>query len=379
MSKIDSIGRADVIDRCGDEENFTAMLTAARNLAKILTAVRRSISDIRESLRCSVINPIYVLASHEVLCTESLNAAVYGFIMFLLVAICTMVMITLRASWLKHIPEEKIYHDEDEVAENMILDEHEEYLAYISRYKHEWQEYGGFENDSPVDHSDDDYADDEEGSAEDESIYSNDEMRPGNNCSYDGSEERSNVSEFEVNSLSGVKNPGLCRKNTINHISDANTSFLPLSGQGTDDYDDDYVNGSKKLMPSALLPPQRNPDYVAEKEQFFANFSEISNRNSDVSNDTSSSPQLVVGSVSLPHKTTEPMSNVAGRKPIENNESNLGSQSADFFSLHSDFEPAGSDIFESEEDFHVCSEDQSTDEVEVRLSDRPTRQDPPSS
>lgn len=55
-----------------------------------------------------------------------------------------MVLISLRASWRHRIAEEKIYHDENEVAENMILDEHEEYLRYISRYKHEWQEYNGF-------------------------------------------------------------------------------------------------------------------------------------------------------------------------------------------------------------------------------------------
>jgi hypothetical protein len=31
------------------------------------------------------------------------------------------------------------------VADNMIMDEHEEYLAYISKYKHEWQEYKGID------------------------------------------------------------------------------------------------------------------------------------------------------------------------------------------------------------------------------------------
>jgi len=56
-----------------------------------------------------------------------------------------MVMISLRAAWLQVISKEKVYHDEMDIAENMILDEHEEYLAYISRYKHEWEEYRGFD------------------------------------------------------------------------------------------------------------------------------------------------------------------------------------------------------------------------------------------
>jgi hypothetical protein len=38
--------------------------------------------------------------------------------------------------------EDKVY-DENEAAENMVLDEHEEYLAYISKYKHEWEDYEG--------------------------------------------------------------------------------------------------------------------------------------------------------------------------------------------------------------------------------------------
>ena len=37
---------------------------------------------------------------------------------------------------------DKMYTD-NEVAENMVLDEHEEYLNYISKYKHEWEDYRG--------------------------------------------------------------------------------------------------------------------------------------------------------------------------------------------------------------------------------------------
>jgi hypothetical protein len=67
--------------------------------------------------------------------------------MFFILSISTMIMITLRTSWLKSTgDEEKVYQDENEIAENMIVNEHEEYLAYISKYNHEWQEYNGFEH-----------------------------------------------------------------------------------------------------------------------------------------------------------------------------------------------------------------------------------------
>jgi hypothetical protein len=71
-------------------------------------------------------------------------ASSWAFVLFLSVGVVTMAMVSIRASWIQNIQEGKIYH-EDEVAENMMLDEHEEYLAYISRYKHEWQEYEGID------------------------------------------------------------------------------------------------------------------------------------------------------------------------------------------------------------------------------------------
>ena len=62
--------------------------------------------------------------------------------MFFSLGVASLAIISMRASWMQRLPEEKIY-DEDDVAENMLVDEHEEYLAYISRYRHEWQEYDG--------------------------------------------------------------------------------------------------------------------------------------------------------------------------------------------------------------------------------------------
>lgn len=146
VSRIDSVGRDEIAEKCGGTA-FTDMLIGARDLAKLLTTIRRSLSTTVEYIGCDSISSMYNELAHSIICTEALSASTYGLLTFLIVWISLMVMISLRASWLRNNEEEKVYHDETEVAENMILDEYEEYLAYISRYKHEWQEYVGFEKD----------------------------------------------------------------------------------------------------------------------------------------------------------------------------------------------------------------------------------------
>ena len=150
ISKIDSVGRANVIKKCGESDEFLDMLTGARDLAITLTNIRRSLSRLADSIECESIHPIYTQAAHDMICTQTLSASSYGFVTFLIMWCCLMAMISLRSSWLGNIEEEKVYHDETDVAENMVLDEHEEYLAYISRYKHEWQEYEGIEEEGAV-------------------------------------------------------------------------------------------------------------------------------------------------------------------------------------------------------------------------------------
>lgn len=124
------------------------LLSAARNIAKLLTKVRRALDSASDSLVCERINPLYTETIHQNICNEYASASAWGTITFGTIGLALMVLISLRASWRLNIAEEKIYHDESEVAENMIVDEHEEYLRYISRYKHEWQEYNGFDNES---------------------------------------------------------------------------------------------------------------------------------------------------------------------------------------------------------------------------------------
>eukprot|EP00532_Pseudo-nitzschia_australis_P016686 CAMPEP_0168247614 /NCGR_PEP_ID=MMETSP0141_2-20121125/1004_1 /TAXON_ID=44445 /ORGANISM="Pseudo-nitzschia australis, Strain 10249 10 AB" /LENGTH=486 /DNA_ID=CAMNT_0008183437 /DNA_START=82 /DNA_END=1542 /DNA_ORIENTATION=- len=261
VSKIDSVGRADVLEKCGNTQEFQEMLSGARDLAMSLTNIRRELSSLAKSMKCSSIHPIYTQTSHDILCTETLSASVYGFVMFLIMWICLMIMISLRASWLGNIDEEKVYHDETEVAENMVVDEHEEYLAYISRYKHEWQEYEGFEEDGALKSS----------TTGGRSLYAD--------CSeyyYDDAEYDSHVSESDLSTMDSE---------TI-YVEDGPQEELPSYTQHTadriiDHHDEGVSYASGKIsfttfsserannekhhshiltLPSSDMPPPMNPE-----------------------------------------------------------------------------------------------------------------------
>ncbi|KAL3918978.1 MAG: hypothetical protein SGILL_003985, partial [Bacillariaceae sp.] len=256
MSQIDSVGRAQVIAKCGAEGTFSDMLSGARNLAKLLTAIRRSLSTAERSLKCNMINPIYAEAAHVTVCTSALRSTVNGFILFLVVSICIMVMISLRASWLRHIQEEKVYHDEDEVAENMILDEHEEYLAYISKYKHEWQEYEGFEEDG----ANDDYMDGE-------SYYDDEEDE------YSEFDETSEISGIDSGSVNFTQDPPTTSYEYDNAVDGATyasgeVSFLSLSAKQSEEDSQNQIFPEELLAPPADLllspPPPLNPEHILD-------------------------------------------------------------------------------------------------------------------
>jgi hypothetical protein len=143
LSKVDAVGQVNLEQYCGGEKGVLGnFLVGSQDLAEFLASIQKALDSASTSLSCQRINAIYVQAVNESICTEVTSGYAWGFIFFLCVGISTMAMITLRASWRHKIGEENIY-DEGEVAENMIVDEHEEYLVYISKYKHEWDEYQG--------------------------------------------------------------------------------------------------------------------------------------------------------------------------------------------------------------------------------------------
>ena len=284
ISTVDSIGRATLIDKCGGDR-LSDLLSGARNLAKLLTAVRRALDSASGTLECQRINPIYVEAAHNALCTDIASGTAYGFTLFFVLAICTMAMVSLRASWLRNIVEEKVYHDESEVAENMILDEHEEYLAYISKYKHEWQEYRGFDSSTLGRRSEEDSFYEDEGS--EGSIYFEDSGRPslsrfGDDGSrtdgegYNGSDECSTGNapasgkwvglDTEVISGPLVKGPSIddgAKCGVSIAADDISFPSLPVNHSDESSIDEDELF----VLPSLLHPPPENPDFRDDDRQ----------------------------------------------------------------------------------------------------------------
>lgn len=142
LTKVDAVGQDNLEQFCGNVDELGKFLSGSRDLQKFLTSIRKDLDSAANSLSCRRINKIYVEAVNKSVCTDLTTAASWGFIFFLCIGISTMAMITLRASWRYEIREENIY-DESEVAENMVVDEHEEYLVHISKFKYEWEEYEG--------------------------------------------------------------------------------------------------------------------------------------------------------------------------------------------------------------------------------------------
>jgi hypothetical protein len=145
ISAVDLFGRSAMSEACGGT-GLDELLSAARSIAKLLTKVRRALASATDSLACDRISPLYEQGVHVAICTDLAEASSWGAVAFCVIGVALLALISLRASWRRNIDEDRIYHDESEVAVNMVVDEHEEYLRYISRYKHEWQEYHGFES-----------------------------------------------------------------------------------------------------------------------------------------------------------------------------------------------------------------------------------------
>ena len=276
LSIVDKIGRSNLIEQCGGGAKLAEMFIGARNLAKLLTTIRKSLGSASSSLECERMNPIYTQIAHVSLCTDAASASAYGFLFFVILGVSMMILISLRASWLKNVEEEKVYHDENEIAENMILDEHEEYLAYISRYKHEWQEYHGFDAPTSVARSNSlSYIDDGCGSAYFEDVSSHEESESDHE-SYESPvkpHEGSDNSSNDGGGPGGIDVPvrSLFHTNASISISDDDDravaideiSFPSLSVRQSSDSigvsirEEEFFTG-----PSSLLSPGANTDFV---------------------------------------------------------------------------------------------------------------------
>jgi len=249
IAEIDTIGRSVISEECGGN-GLDALLSSARNIAKLLTKERRALNSLSESLKCERINPLYTDNIHGSICTDFAEASAWGMITFSVLAISMMTLLTLRASWLVHVDEGKIYHDESEVAENMIVDEHEEYLRYISRYKHEWQEYDGFVASTRKSASFSE-ADADEGTEEDEQ----------NDIEFDSASDRSGYSTNQ--------DKGRFETNDVTSLNSGDISFPSLNMPPTPPGSTSTRRMVSPVLPSILtdLSKSRKPHQSTENQE----------------------------------------------------------------------------------------------------------------
>jgi len=148
ISRIEGIGRDHFEAVCGSP--LDEFLGVAHEVTRSFSGIRKALKNTKDALDCSKINPIYTELIHEELCGEIANGLGIGFIWLLMLSICLMVVLSLRAAWRHDTTQESDKSDTvyDEGEEVMFHDEYEEYLEYISKYKHEWEVYEGIESDS---------------------------------------------------------------------------------------------------------------------------------------------------------------------------------------------------------------------------------------
>jgi hypothetical protein len=142
----DSIGRSTLIDSCGDIDGEVAnFLDASAEIVTRIAVTQDSIQNVTANLECGPISAAYDSLVNESMCDTGAAAFAWSFVFFLVAGVSTLSLVSMRASWRHKVVEDKIF-DESEVAENMVVDEHEDYLTFISRYRQEWEEYQGVNN-----------------------------------------------------------------------------------------------------------------------------------------------------------------------------------------------------------------------------------------
>ena len=147
LAEIDAVEQSLLASVCETETStIEKFISDSRKMAMFLTNIRRALESLSGSLTCDRVYPLYVESIEDTMCTDVAQALAWALIFFLLLGLSTMCLVTLRASWQFEQAEDEIYSEDEEI-ENMFVDEHEEYLAYISRFKHEWEEYEGTEED----------------------------------------------------------------------------------------------------------------------------------------------------------------------------------------------------------------------------------------
>lgn len=132
VSQADAVGRTEIADACGAIDGETeAFLSDSSVIVSEITAVQASITETNTFFACENVGDAYDALINDSFCDVGASAFAWSFVFFLVAGVSTMSMISMRASWRHKDIEDKIF-DESEVAENMVVDEHEEVSVSFS-------------------------------------------------------------------------------------------------------------------------------------------------------------------------------------------------------------------------------------------------------
>jgi len=95
LSLIDSNAREELVEYCGSN-NTQQFISGSRELAKLLSSIRRAIGSTASSLSCQRINPIYVEVVHDSICTDVATASSWGFVLFFAIGLFTLCLVSKR-------------------------------------------------------------------------------------------------------------------------------------------------------------------------------------------------------------------------------------------------------------------------------------------
>jgi len=308
VGQIDAVGQLNIDFYCNGGNELAAFVAGIKELALLLSASQGPLGRAASYLECEQINALFVAALNDSICTDTVGAVAWSFILFLCLGVSTMVMVTLRASWIQRIAEDKIY-DESEVAENMFVDEHEEYLAYISKYKHEWEEYQGLTvalaTEPPLPGSTDSLE-------QSSSSQSND---TDSQASGPISEVASSVAEaFDPYNSSTDTNSLISASASVDNIS-----FLSLNVNSPQNEQSPMSKADPLTMPPPLLQGLSEAEYDAEGELSVNDLISRGDDKKEKSTPSKSKYTMVPSPKSSPSPSTDPPTMKSYRPSLMNN------------------------------------------------------------
>lgn len=84
---------------CGPGAMISDLFHRLTILEVQMTRAYSALFDVISMLRCSEIHALYIRLTHQIICTDLAIANAEGFLNILAIAVFSMLLITLRASW----------------------------------------------------------------------------------------------------------------------------------------------------------------------------------------------------------------------------------------------------------------------------------------